>query len=59
MYQSGVKPRINGMYDVREVEPLDHSMSRTYRDHQIRIFTNAYWRNTLLPNGYITQVDLN
>ena len=28
----GVKPRINGKYDLREVEPSDHSMSRTYRD---------------------------
>ena len=42
MYQSGVMPRINGRYDLREVEPSDHSVSRTYRDCQIRIFTNAY-----------------
>ena len=40
--QSGVKPWINGRYDLREVEPLDHSMTRTYRDRRIRIFTNAY-----------------
>ena len=57
--QSGVKPQINGRYNLREVEPSDHSMSRTYRDRRIRIFTNAYKRNTLLRNGYITQVDLN
>ena len=38
----GFKPRINGRYDLREVEPSDHYMSRTYRDYQIRIFTNAY-----------------
>ena len=40
--QSGVKPQINGRYDLIEVEPSDNSMSRTYRDHRIRIFTNAY-----------------
>ena len=40
--QSGVKPRMNGRYDLREVEPSDHYMSRTYRDRRIRIFTNAY-----------------
>ena len=38
----GAKPQINGRYDLREVEPLDHFMSRTYRDCQTRIFTNAY-----------------
>ena len=37
-----VKPQINGRYDLREVEPSDHSMSRTYHDRRIRIFTNAY-----------------
>ena len=42
MDQSGVKPQINGRYDLREVEPSDHPMSRTYRDRRIRIFTNAY-----------------
>ena len=40
--QSSVNPWINGRYDLRDVEPSDHSMSRTYRDHRIRIFTNAY-----------------
>ena len=40
--QSGVKTQINGRYDLREVEPSDQSMSRTYRDRQIIIFTNAY-----------------
>ena len=39
MDQSGVKSKINGRYDLREVEPSDHSMTRTYRDRQIRIFT--------------------
>ena len=42
MDQSGVKARINGMYDLREVESLDHFMSRAYRDRRIRIFKNAY-----------------
>ena len=42
MDQSGVNPWINGRYDLIEVELSDHSMSRTYRDHHIRIFTNAY-----------------
>ena len=42
MDQSGVKPKIKDMYDLREVEPSDHFMSRTYRDRQIKIFTNAY-----------------
>ena len=32
MDQSGVKPWIKGRYDLSEVEPSDHSMSRTYRD---------------------------
>ena len=41
-YQSGVRPLINGRYDLREVEPSDHFMSRACRDRQIRIFTNAY-----------------
>ena len=36
MDQLGVKPWIKGTYDLREDEPLDHSMSRTYCDHQIR-----------------------
>ena len=62
MDQSGVKAQINGRYDLREVEPSDDFMSRTYHDHWIRIFTNAYKcilkKHTLL-NGYITQVDLN
>ena len=40
--QSGVKPQINGRYDLREVEPSNHFMSITYRDRQIKIFTNAY-----------------
>ena len=38
----GFKPRINGRYDLREVEPSNHYMSRTYCDRRIRIFTNAY-----------------
>ena len=42
MDQLGVKPQINGRYDLREVKTSDHFMSRAYRDHQIRIFTNAY-----------------
>ena len=42
MDQLGAKPQINGMYDLREFEPSDHSMSRTYRDYRIIIFTNAY-----------------
>ena len=42
MDQLGVKPWINGRYDLREVEPSDHFMFRTYRDRWIRIFTNAY-----------------
>ena len=47
MDQSGVKPQINGRYELIEVEPSDHFMSRAYRDRWIRIFTNAYQRNTL------------
>ena len=45
MDQLGVKPRIKGSYDLREDEPSDHSISRTYRDHRIRylqMHTNAY-----------------
>ena len=42
MDESGVKPRIKGSYDLREDEPSNHSMSRTYHDRRIRIFTNAY-----------------
>ena len=41
MDQLGVKPWINDRYDLREVEPSDHFMYKTYRDHQIRIFTNG------------------
>ena len=37
MDQYGVKPQINGRYDVREVEPSDHSMSRTYCDRRITL----------------------
>ena len=36
MDQSGAKPQIKGRYDLREDEPSDHSMSRTYPDHRIR-----------------------
>ena len=36
MDQSSVKPHIKGSYDLREDEPLDHSMSKTYFDRQIR-----------------------
>ena len=45
MDQSSVKPYIKGSYDVREDEPSDHSMSRTYCDHRIRYLQmniNAY-----------------
>ena len=45
MDHSGVNPWIKGSYDLREDELLDHSMSRTYHDHQTRylqIHTNAY-----------------
>ena len=45
MDQSGVKPLIKGRYDLREDEPSDYSMSRTYRDCRIRylqMHTNAY-----------------
>ena len=62
MDQSSVKPQINGRYDLREFELSDHSMSRTYRDHRIRIFTNEYQcilKKHTLTNGYITQVDIN
>ena len=37
MDQSGVKPQINGRYDLREVEPSDHFMSRAYRDRRITL----------------------
>ena len=62
MEQSGVKPQINGRYDLREVELSNHFMSRTYHDYWIRIFTNAYQcilKKHTLPDGYITQVVLN
>ena len=36
MGQLGVKPWIKDIYDLREDESSDHSMSRTYRDHQIK-----------------------
>ena len=36
MDQLGVNPWIKGRYDLREHEPSDHSMSRTYHDRQIR-----------------------
>ena len=36
MDQSCVKPHIKGIYDIREDEPSDQSMSRTYRDRRIR-----------------------
>ena len=45
MDQSGAKPWIKGRYDLREVEPTDYSISRTYRDRQIKylqMHTNAY-----------------
>ena len=45
MDQSCVKPWIEGSYDLREDEPSDHSISRTYCDHHIgylQIHTNAY-----------------
>ena len=42
MDQLGVKPHINGRYDIREVEPSDHFMYIAYHDYWIRIFTNAY-----------------
>ena len=45
MGQSGVKSQIKGSYDLREDELLDHSMSRTYPNCQIRylqMHTNAY-----------------
>ena len=59
MDQSGVKPRINGRYDLREVEPSDHFMFRAYHDHQITIIYKCILKKHTLPNGYITQVDLN
>ena len=62
MDQSGVKTWINGRYDLKQVEPSDHFMSREYHDHRIRIYTNAcecILKKHTLPNGYITQVDLN
>ena len=45
MDQSGAKPWIKGRYDLREVEPSDHSKFRTYRDYWIKylqMHTNAY-----------------
>ena len=42
MDQLGFNPWIKGSYDLTEDEPSDHSMSRTYRDRRIRMFTNAY-----------------
>ena len=45
MDQLGVKPYIKGSYDLREDEPWDHSMSRTYHDRRIiylQIHTNSY-----------------
>ena len=45
MYQSGVKPRIKGRYDLREVEPLDQSMSRTYHDRRIK-YLQMYTKET-------------
>ena len=36
MDQLGAKPHIKGSYDLREDDPSDHSMSRTYRDRRIR-----------------------
>ena len=36
MDQSSVKPQIKGSYNLREDEPSNHSMSRTYCDRQIR-----------------------
>ena len=38
MDQSGVKPRINGRYDLREVELSDHFMCRAYHDRRITLF---------------------
>ena len=35
MDESGVKLRIKGRYDLREVEPSDYSMSRTYPDRRL------------------------
>ena len=40
-----VNPQIKTTYDLREDEPSDHSMSRTYRDRRIRylqMHINAY-----------------
>ena len=46
MDQSGVNTQIKGIYDLREDELLDHSMSRTYHDRLIpqylQMHTNAY-----------------
>ena len=45
MDQLGVKPYIKGIYDLREDELSDHSMSKTYHDHWIRylqMHTNPY-----------------
>ena len=56
MDQLGVKPQINGRYDLTEVEPLDHSMSRTYRDHQIRIFGKCILMHTKETHFYLTDI---
>ena len=53
MDQSGVKPQIKGRYDLREVEPSDHSMSRTYRDHRIK-YLQMHTKETL----YLTYIIL-
>ena len=45
MDQSGVKPWIKGSYDLREDEPSDHSISRTYRDRQI-IYLQMHTKET-------------
>ena len=47
MDQLGVKPQIKGRYDLREVEPSDYNIYKCILKKQT------------LPNGYITQVDLN
>ena len=41
MDQSGVNPWINGRYDLREVEPLDHFMSAVGLEY-LQMHTNAY-----------------
>ena len=45
MEQLGAKTLIKGSYNLREHEPSNHSMSRTYHDQWIRylqMHTNAY-----------------